>query len=37
MDREYWYLDGNEQNRALGIDTIKKVGLKPDTFVWTEG
>ena len=37
MNREYYYLDGNEQRGPLGIDQLKSVGLKPETLVWTEG
>jgi len=37
MNREYYYLDSNEQKGPLHIDQLKSVGLKPDTFVWSEG
>ena len=37
MNREYYYLEGNEQRGPVGIDQLKSVGLTPDTMVWTEG
>ena len=34
--QEFYYLDGKEQKGPLTFDELKSVGLKPDTFVWTE-
>ena len=35
--KEYYYLDGCEQNGPLDVDQLRTVGLKPDTFVWADG
>ena len=37
MYKEYYYLEGDKQKGPLNIEQLKSVGLKPDTFVWTEG
>ena len=37
MNKEYYYLEGNEQKGPLSIDKLNTVGLKPNTLVWAEG
>jgi hypothetical protein len=36
-NKEFYYLDGNEQKGPLKIDQLELLGLKPDTLVWAEG
>lgn len=37
MVKEFYYLDEKEQKGPFNIDQLKKVGLKADTLVWTDG
>ena len=37
INKEFYYLDGENQKGPLRIDQLKSIGLNPDTLVWTEG
>jgi len=36
-NQEFFYMDGDNQKGPLSIDRLKLVGIKPNTWVWTEG
>jgi hypothetical protein len=37
LNKEFYYLDGNEQKGPFGVDQLKSLCLKSDTLVWAEG
>ena len=37
MDKTYHYSDGKRKKTAVGLDGLRRAGIRPDTLIWYEG